>query len=115
MDIKIQYIRVILFHKPFSFPHRKSNPSSSHRLEIPADIPNHAKSNKMQLQSLLTAVAALTIGISPALSLPEAQLGERAAACISGGKTAGSHCEAGNLGKLACSNDNTALVSSHTP
>lgn len=68
----------------------------------------------MQLQSLLTAVVALSIGISPAIALPEAQLGERAA-CIAGGKKAGSHCEAGNLGKLACSNDNTALVSCHTP
>lgn len=69
----------------------------------------------MQLKSLLTAVVALTIGISPTLALPEAQLGERAAACIAGGKKAGSHCEAGNLGKLACSNDNTALVSDHAP
>ena len=72
----------------------------------------------MQLQNFLTAIAALGIGISPVLALPEAnpalvdraQLDERAQ-CIAGGKQAGSHCEAGNLGALACSNDNTALVS----
>lgn len=71
----------------------------------------------MQLQSLLTALAALGIGMSPVLALPEAvpelvdgaQLAERAQ-CIAGGKQAGSHCEAGNLGATACSNDNTALM-----
>ena len=67
----------------------------------------------MQIQSLLTAMAVLAIGISPVLALPEAipELVDRAPACIAGGKQAGSHCEAGNLGKQACSNDNTALVS----
>ena len=67
----------------------------------------------MQLQTLLTTMAALAMGISPALALPGAipELFDRAPACIAGGKKAGSHCEAGNLGKQACSNDNTALVS----
>ena len=67
----------------------------------------------MQIQTLLTAMAAFTIGTSSVLALPEAipELADRAPACIAGGKQAGSHCEAGNLGKQACSNDNTALVS----
>ena len=69
----------------------------------------------MQLQIFLTAIATLAIGISPVLALPDPALADRGVlverGCIAGGKQAGSHCEAGNLGDLACSNDNTALVS----
>lgn len=94
-----------------------SNPISSSKLLHPLHIDQILEAT-MQLQSFLTAIAALGIGISPVLALPEpipalvdhAQLAERAQ-CIAGGKRAGSHCEAGNLGALACSNDNTALVS----
>ena len=58
-------------------------------------------------------MAALAIGISPVLALPEAipELVDRAPRCIAGGKGAGSGCEAGNVGAQACSNDNNALVS----
>ena len=56
------------------------------------------------------AMAAFAIGISPVMALPEPvpELFERAA-CL-GAKKAGSHCEAGNVGKLACSNDHSAAV-----
>lgn len=70
----------------------------------------------MQLRSLLTAMTVLAVGITPVLALPGAipELFDRAPQCIAGGKQAGSHCEAGNLGAQACSNDNTAKVSATT-
>ncbi|KAL9581834.1 MAG: hypothetical protein Q9212_003656 [Teloschistes hypoglaucus] len=77
----------------------------------------------MQLQTLLPAIAAILIGISPALALPEPvanaepvaipELLANRAVCLGGHHDLGSSCLPTNKGKLSCSTNDKIVVSHH--